>query len=62
MPFHIIPIVLGTSFVLIWMFIGGMILRDSQREARRRRELHEHLANTHMPRPRRRRSRLATSQ
>jgi hypothetical protein len=38
MPFSIIPPVLGTSFVVIWLFIGWMILRDGQREAQRRRD------------------------
>ena len=34
MPYHLIPTILGTSFVLIWAFIGGMILRDGHRGER----------------------------
>jgi hypothetical protein len=30
MPFALIPTTLGVCFVLIWMFIGGMVLRDGQ--------------------------------
>lgn len=30
MPFFLIPSALGLSFFLIWVFIGGMIFRDSQ--------------------------------
>ena len=30
MPFALIPTALGVCFVLIWAFIGGMILRDGQ--------------------------------
>ena len=30
MPFALIPTALGACFCLVWAFIGGMILRDSQ--------------------------------
>jgi hypothetical protein len=30
MPFFLIPTALGVCFILIWVFIGGMIFRDSQ--------------------------------
>jgi hypothetical protein len=30
MPFFLIPSALGVCFFLIWIFIGGMIFRDSQ--------------------------------
>jgi hypothetical protein len=30
MPFFLIPPALGVCFFLIWVFIGGMIFRDSQ--------------------------------
>jgi hypothetical protein len=30
MPFFLIPPALGVCFFLIWVFIGGMILRDGQ--------------------------------
>jgi hypothetical protein len=30
MPFFLIPTALGVCFFLIWAFIGGMIVRDSQ--------------------------------
>jgi hypothetical protein len=30
MPFFWIPTTLGVCFCLIWIFIGGMIFRDSQ--------------------------------
>ena len=39
MPFSLIPTVLGVSFALVWLFIGGMILRDGQFAVRRDREL-----------------------
>jgi hypothetical protein len=39
MPFSLIPAVLGVCFVLVWLFIGGMILRDGQFAVRREREL-----------------------
>ena len=30
MPFFLIPTTLGVCFCLIWVFIGGMIFRDTQ--------------------------------
>jgi hypothetical protein len=30
MPFFLIPTALGVCFFLIWVFIGGMMFRDSQ--------------------------------
>ena len=57
MPFTLIPAILGTSFVLIWAFICGMMLRDGQMEARRRREIEEHLARARSSRRRNRRGR-----
>jgi hypothetical protein len=39
MPFPLIPTALGITFFLIWLFIGGMILRDGQLAAQREREL-----------------------
>jgi hypothetical protein len=39
MPFPLIPTALGVCFFLIWLFIGGMILRDGQLDARHHREL-----------------------
>jgi hypothetical protein len=38
MPFPLIPTALGVCFFLIWLFIGGMILRDGQLMARDDRE------------------------
>ena len=38
MPYPFLPAALGASFLLLWAFIGGMILRDGQIEVRRRRE------------------------
>jgi hypothetical protein len=38
MPFPLIPTALGLCFFLIWLFIGGMILRDGQLDARNDRE------------------------
>ena len=52
MPYPVIPAVLGTSFVLIWAFIGGMVLRDGQLEARRQFESESHLAIARRRRPR----------
>lgn len=37
MPFDYVQTVLGLSFVLAWVFIGGMMMRDSLDEARRHR-------------------------
>lgn len=60
MPFQLIPAVLGTSFVLIWIFICGMIVRDCQREARREHELSQHMLRAQ--RPKRRRTQRPTAQ
>jgi hypothetical protein len=38
MPFPLIPTALGVCFFLIWLFIGGMILRDGQLMTRHDRE------------------------
>jgi hypothetical protein len=35
MPYCLIPTVLGTSFILIWVFIVGMVFSDGHREALR---------------------------
>lgn len=37
MPFDIIPPVLGVCFATAWVFIGGMLIRDSLDHARRYR-------------------------
>jgi uncharacterized membrane protein YciS (DUF1049 family) len=39
MPFPLIPTVLAVGFLLVWILIGGMMLRDGQRAACREREL-----------------------
>lgn len=38
MPFSLIPAILGACFAFVWLFIGGMILRDGQFAVRRERE------------------------
>jgi hypothetical protein len=38
MPFSLISTVLGACFALVWVFIGAMIVRDSQFALRRDRE------------------------
>jgi hypothetical protein len=38
MPFSLISLALGASFALIWLFIGAMVVRDSQFALRRDRE------------------------
>ena len=38
MPFPLIPTALGVSFFLVWLFIGGMIVHDSQLTVRRERD------------------------
>jgi hypothetical protein len=38
MPFSLISSALGASFALIWLFIGAMVVRDSQFALRRDRE------------------------
>lgn len=35
MPFDIVLPVLGTCFVTTWIFIGGMLVRDSLDQARK---------------------------
>ena len=35
MPFPFIPAALGICFLLVWVFIGGMILRNAQLAVRR---------------------------
>jgi len=42
MPFFLIPATLGVCFCLIWLFIGGMIFRDSQMAAQQEQE-YDHL-------------------
>ena len=39
MPFPFIPTALGVCFLLVWVFIGGMILRDGQLDVRSEREI-----------------------
>lgn len=39
MPFFLIPSALGVCFFLVWVFIGGMILRDGQLAAQRDQDL-----------------------
>jgi hypothetical protein len=38
MPFALIPTALGICFCLVWMFICGMIFRDSQLAAQQDRD------------------------
>lgn len=38
MPFLLIPFTLAASFLLVWAFIGAMILRDAQLATRCERE------------------------
>jgi hypothetical protein len=38
MPFALIPTALGVCFLLIWLFIGAVVLRDGQLAAERDRE------------------------
>jgi hypothetical protein len=38
MPFPLIPTALGLCFLTVWVFIGGMILRQSQLAFRQERE------------------------
>ncbi len=42
MPFPFIPTALGLSFVAVWVFIGGMILRQGQLAFRQERETELH--------------------
>lgn len=39
MPFPLIPSALGICFLLVWLFIGGMIFRDGRLAAERENEL-----------------------
>jgi len=39
MPYPLIPTALAVCFLLMWLFIGGMMFRDGQIAARRDREL-----------------------
>ena len=38
MPFPLIPAALGVCFLLVWVFIGGMIFRDGQLAAQSERD------------------------
>ena len=38
MPFALIPTALGVCFCLVWVFIGGMIFRDTQFASQQERE------------------------
>jgi hypothetical protein len=38
MPISMIPAALGLCFLLVWVFIGGMIFRDSQLAAESERD------------------------
>jgi hypothetical protein len=48
MPFSLISIVLGGCFALVWVFIGAMIVRDSQYALRRDRES-DTFSHTNLP-------------
>jgi hypothetical protein len=37
MPYDYVQAILGCSFLLAWVFIGGMLLRDSLDETRKHR-------------------------
>ncbi len=39
MPFALIPTALGLCFLLVWVFIAGMILRDGRLAATGDREI-----------------------
>ncbi len=39
MPFPLISTALGICFLLVWAFIGGMLLRDGYLAARRERDI-----------------------
>ncbi len=54
MPLSIVQIVLGISFVLIWVFIGTMVLRDGTfaiRDEGESRDLNSGGQRTSPPRP-----------
>lgn len=63
MPFSIIPTVLSVCFLLVWIFIGGMVLRDGHFAARREFETDVDGRTvdrgTHRTRPRRWSAKLA---
>jgi hypothetical protein len=48
MPFSLISTVLGGCFALVWIFIGAMIVRDSQFALRRDRES-DTLSHSNLP-------------
>jgi hypothetical protein len=43
MPFPLIPTALAVGFLLMWVLIAGMLLRDGQLAARRERESRSHI-------------------
>ena len=43
MPFPFIPTALGLCFLAVWVFIGGMILRQGRLAFRQEREAELHL-------------------
>jgi hypothetical protein len=43
MPFPFIPTALGLCFLVVWVLIGGMILRQGRLEFRQEREAELHL-------------------
>jgi hypothetical protein len=49
MPFPLIPTALAIGFLVMWVLIAGMLLRDGQLAARREREAQSHI----LPLPRR---------
>jgi hypothetical protein len=54
MSYPLLPALLGASFVVVWVFIAGMVVRDSHREVRRQHDL-----NPHFPKARARMSKLS---
>jgi hypothetical protein len=48
MPFSLISSVLGAGFALVWLFIGAMVIHDSQFAIRRDRES-DTLSNFRLP-------------
>ena len=48
MPFSLISTVLGGCFALVWIFIGAMLVRDSQFALRRDRES-DTFSHTNLP-------------
>lgn len=51
MPFPLIPTALGLCFLLVWVFIAGMIVGDGQRAARRDQETDVHILPLRPARP-----------